>query len=702
MQKNIFLIIILSISLTAEVNFNLQDIDIEDKNFTMWIALFALALVAMLALFLSSEQMRKLKKKNTNENRIQEDIDIQEKKIITDMSENIQDLANTNVSIAKKLANANNMNQEIQTINKSENRLLSISTNLIEFLRLKSHKITIHQEEFSFSNLLNDVSGTIKQIIKETPLELHYILKDKLNENIYADTLNLSKILSNIIHYSVQNNASKVLVYISNTSTHSKENNLFFKIETDLKVDIEDPHQIFSSQYNEETDTYQSLGLFIARELSSLMGGELIARNDNKGNLEFIFDISYKESLNNSTPCSVSSKNILIVDFSSESILCAKNIFHTLGHKVTALQVKNTFDTLPNFSKFDIIVLAEELCVKSVLKQLSSTNELICLSNLFGTIQAEKTREFKSKILKKPLTKKHVENRLLSIYSTQNTKNKIRPTNIPIYKSTFKDTPNITLQQFSKFRETNILLVEDNLINQKVLQGILSKSGINIEVANHGQEALDILKQGTKFNLVLMDINMPVMDGYTASEHIRNQAMYDYLPIIALTALTSAQEIESMFESGMNAYLAKPLKKEKLYSALNMFILDKKVDRRKDVRYEERVLKLDGLNIKIGIQNSNTNEFFYQEILCEFKDAYGESDKIFTKLVDDFRYEQLRMLCLDLRGLSASIGAQDLNLLTVEVLKLLVFKKYDILKDFVPLFSKSLHRLNTSIEEYIS
>ncbi|MFT5660850.1 MAG: CheY-like chemotaxis protein/signal transduction histidine kinase [Sulfurimonas sp.] len=702
MQKIIFLLILLTISLCATVNFNLQNIDIKDESFSLWIALFSLALLAMLALFFSSEQIRRLKKKNENENRIQEDIDIQENQILTNMSENIQDLASTNVDIAKKLAQANDTNQELKTINKSENKLLSISTNLIEFLRLKSHKVTIHQEEFSFSNLLNDISGTIKEIIKETPLELHYILKDNLNENIYADTLNLSKILSNIILYSVQNNASKVLVYISNTNAYSKENNLFFRIETDLKVDIEDPHQIFSSQYNEETDTYKSLGLFIARELCSLMGGELIARNDRQGNLEFIFDIGYKESENDSTSHSISCKNILIVDFSKESILCAKNIFHTLGHRVTSLQVKNTFDTLPNFSQFNIIVLGEKLCVESVLKQLSRSNKLICLSNLFGNTHNENMRELKPKVLKNPLTKKHVENTITSIYSTPNSNDKNHPVNIPIYKSIFKDTPDITLHQFSKFRETNILLVEDNFINQKVLLGILSKSGINIEVANHGQEALDMLKQDTKFHLVLMDINMPVMDGYTASQHIRNDQKFDTLPIVALTALTSPQEIESMFESGMNAYLAKPLKKEKLFSALSMFILDKKDDRRKDVRYEERVLKLDGLNIKIGIQNSNTNEFFYQEILCEFKDAYGDSDQIFTKLVEDFRYEQLRMLCLDIRGLSASIGAQDLNLLTVEVLKLLVFRKYDILKDFVPRYAKSLNRLNNSIEKYVS
>jgi DNA-binding response OmpR family regulator len=171
--------------------------------------------------------------------------------------------------------------------------------------------------------------------------------------------------------------------------------------------------------------------------------------------------------------------------------------------------------------------------------------------------------------------------------------------------------------------------------------------------------------------------------------------------VVALTALTSNLEIESMFNAGMNGYLSKPLKKEKLYSALSMFISDRKKDRRKSIRYEERKTELEGLDVKVGVQNANGNDFFYREILGEFKDAYGSSDTVFKKLVDDFRYEQLRMLCLDVRGLSASIGAEDMNLLTTEVLKLLLFKKYEILNDFIALYAKSLRKLNNSIDQYV-
>lgn len=695
MQKIIFFLFLLPLSLLAKIDFTLDIINFDNDNFSMWIAIFSLAFLNILSLFLSSERIRRLKKKNENENQIKQGIDIQENQILTNMSENIQ-------NIAKKLAESDNATQERYSINKSEHKLLSISTNLIEFLRLKSHKVIIKKDEFSFSNLLNDVSGTIKEIIKDTPLELHYIFKDNLNEYIYADTLNLSKILSNIILFSVQNNSSKVIVYISNKNTYTKENNLFFTIATDLKIDIQDPLKIFTSEYDEQTGTYKSLGLFIAKELCSLMGGELIARNDKKGNLEFLFDINYKESTNKILPQLPSSKNILIVDFSYESLLCAKNIFQNLGHKVTSHHTKSVFESLPNFSEFDIIILDEELCIKPIIRQLTASNKLICLSNLFKTENDNKVTNNTLNVLKKPLTKKHVENILKNIYTVQKSEKKLSTINIPIYKNIFKDTPNISLQEFSKFRETNILLVEDNFINQKVILSILGKSGIHIEVANHGQEALDKLKQDTKFHLILMDINMPVMDGYEASKRIRNNTKFDNLPIIALTALTSPQEIESMFDVGMNAYLAKPLKKEKLFSALTMFIQDTKDDRRKSLRYEDRILKLDGLNIEVGIQNSSSNEFFYKEILCEFQDAYKGSDVVFTKLVEDFRYEQLRLLCLDVRGLSASIGAEDMSLLTAEVLKLLVFKKYDILKDFEIHYSKALHKLNTSITKYIS
>ncbi|MBC8236671.1 MAG: response regulator [Helicobacteraceae bacterium] len=686
----------------------LDKIAYQSEEFIIWLALFSLALISVLTLFISSEKIRRLKNKIAQEKTRNENIQKQHNTILSNMSENIHTIAEENVDVAKKLSQTDDftsINEDIHLIENSENKLLCIASNLLEFLRLKSKKVEILNEKLSFSNLFNDVSGTLKEILKETPLELHYTLDKNVKENIYADTLNLSKILVNIILYCAENKAENILLNISNSNSLSKNNHLYFTFTTNLKKDANNSDTIFNANYNVNTGTYDSLGLFVARELSHLMGGELIANNDAKGDLRFAFDIEYKEVSKSDERIKIPRKKVLIVDISDNAALSCKNIFEKLQHDVTAIKAKEYLYKTPDFSDFDLIVLDEKLFTKSTISALKSSDTIVSVSNLFSSSDKNINSEYTNLSLQKPFTQKQIQELLENIYlRPQEEKNNADISILnkaPIYKNTFVDYKDVTLLKFSKFRETNILLVEDNFINQKVFLGILAKSGINITLANNGQEVLDILLENSKFDIIFMDINMPIMDGYTATKYIRENPNYNMIPIIALTALTSRTEIDSVFDVGMNAYLAKPLKKEKLFSALSMFIHNKKDERRKSVRYEERVVKLSGLNVGVGISNSSSNDFFYKEILKEFQDAYKDSDQLFSKLVEDFRYEQLRMLCLDIRGLSASIGAEDMSLLAAEVLKLLLFKKYDILRDFAPLYAKSLNRLNSSIEEYL-
>jgi len=202
--------------------------------------------------------------------------------------------------------------------------------------------------------------------------------------------------------------------------------------------------------------------------------------------------------------------------------------------------------------------------------------------------------------------------------------------------------------------------------------------------------------------MIFMDINMPVMDGYTTSVKIREQAKYNHIPIIALSALTSSDEVAKMFSSGMNGYMSKPLQKERLYTALNIFIENAIKENLQEKKEEQKQLELEGLNIAIGIAKSSASEIFYKEILAEFKDAYGDSDALFDKLLYDFRYEQLRILCTDIRGLTGTIGAQKLNAIVTDMLKKLSYKKYDFMPELAKQYTIELRIINKSIEKYLN
>jgi two-component system, sensor histidine kinase SagS len=116
-----------------------------------------------------------------------------------------------------------------------------------------------------------------------------------------------------------------------------------------------------------------------------------------------------------------------------------------------------------------------------------------------------------------------------------------------------------------------ILLVEDNPVNQLVAKGMLGKLGCEVVVAAHGGEALKQLEE-QRFDMVLMDCNMPVMDGYEASRQIRRSGRWPELPIVALTANALAEERERCRAAGMNDYLAKPFRREELNALLDLWV----------------------------------------------------------------------------------------------------------------------------------
>ena len=691
--KILLFTIMASLQLHASLDIDLDQVATTGDDFTMWVALFGLGIISLFALFLSSTQTQSLKKKfeesekeKIKEHETQDDI-------ISKMGESIHDIAKDKKSFH------------------SETQLLAMTTNLIEFLRIKSKKVTVTNEKLKTSNLLNDVSGTLKANIKNRELELIYNVDPNVAKSITSDTLNLSKILTNILIYCVEKDAKFITLNIEINSLSSKNDQLFFTIDSHVRIDMDNEENIFDSKYNEKTDTYDSLGLFIAKELSLLMHGDLIARNNKEKNLEFVFNIPYKEEEKATTKSqNLEKEDILIIDSSLNTAQYLQSVLKEIGHNVTIINKKEYLYDLPIFHKFDIIFLDENLFVDDAMMQLQKINaQIVATYNIFQKPQEFENSKIADMKVSKPLTHWQISDILKQLLIDKKEREQqtqtavINSGNVLVHRNSFQMTRNVTLGKFIQFKEKKILLVEDNLINQKVFVGMLGKSKMSIKVANNGQEALDILKDDKSFDVIFMDINMPTMDGYTASLKIRENSSYDNIPIIALSALTSNDEISKMFTSGMNAYISKPLKKEILFTVFLIFIENTRVPHAQEIESDDnRLTRLDGLNIELGISKSAYNDIFYKEILIEFKDAYQTSDATFNKLMSDFRYEQLRILGLDIKGLSGTIGAEGIHKIITEIIKAIILKKYDSIPNLLQKYIEELKRVNDSIDKYLS
>ncbi len=698
----------------------------EIESYWIWVAMFALGIIGIIILFLSSKQMRKIKEMHETLFTKQLEMEKNQAMILTDMSENIRTMAKEALQMGVDEIDKVNKNSSLLPVEllNVEDTLLDVTNDLIEFLRLKSRKVEIVNEEFNLNNVLNEVSGTVCSHYKGSQVELIFDIDNDVPRRLVGDSLHLGQILNNLLENRLSlltNEELKLEINIYNTFNDKVELQLQL-IDTGPGMTQDEVNSLFMPYYDEENCQYVGLGLFVAHELVTMMNGELnIHSNIGKGTsftLTIPFDtVEFSNKRKYRLPDKIlTDKKVLVVDSNFNSALAIKKMFAYFKHDVKVLSYEKFTESMPKLTEYDIVVLNEELLnprTVTYLKEIKEIKEekelkVVSLSALLSNKPDSHENDIADKRMFKPVNQERIFEMIINMYEL-NIVSTTKDINYAVpkakkYQATILETKGIKQENFSVFKGYSLLIVEDNVINQKVLTNILSQSEMNITLANNGLAAVKMIEQKGKdaFDLVLMDINMPVMDGYTATQKIRYDKQFDTLPIVAFTALVLDSEIEKMFNCGINAFLAKPLNIGKLYTALSMFLLDQsnKGDL-KGAQTTDTDKALPGLMIDKGISHAANSEALYMEVLKEFVEAYGQSDKIFEKLVHEHRYEQLKMLCLDMKGLSGTIGAKEMNMHISEVQKLLLYNKQEQLPAYISTYREKLKQLIMSIDLYL-
>lgn len=700
-----------------------KEVPVEKVDDTLWVALFGLAIVGILFMFLSSDQIKRLKAEHEKIKTKHKKLEEKQHEVLASMGENIHTIAKETMNhtslIAEKIKETS-LYEEMEKVMYNENELLDVTEDLIKFLRLKSKKVVIQNEIFNFNHVLNEVAGLLNQTHKQNDMELVFDIDKAVPRFMWADSLHMGQIVGNLLEYMMQNTHNQeIKLEVTTQSSLREGQQVHFKFLTHVHID--DVETLFDSYYDEASRRYVGLGLFVAKELTHLMDGsiEVLKSEDGYHYFKLMLPIEEKnrEKRKYRLPDKgLVGKKILIVDKHKDAALATEKLFSYFRADVTLLSVQDFLNHLPNFALYDIVALSDTLFnfkVLEILKKLKKEQRLkiISLNNLFSSESVVPNNAIDI-CLVKPLTQEYVFDTLIELYNVTNAESISAPeenvsqkktSSLQIHREHFRDAVNINLESFSIFKGAHVLIVEDNLINQKVVLSVLGKSEMKLSVANNGEEAVSFMHDNIgKVDFIFMDINMPVMDGYRASELIRNDNRYDDVPIVALTALVSEHEIEKMFDSGMNGYLPKPVHIEKLYTALDLFLTPSEKDVASMVsKTGSQALKLDGLNIEEGLAHMKNNDIFYKEVLKEFMDAYAQSDVLFEKLVNEQRYMQVKMLCFDMKGLTSTIGAKEMHTIINEIHQHIIYKKPELLHSYISRYKTAFSTLRASIESYL-
>jgi len=687
------------------------------EDTTIWIALFGLAIIGILYMFLSSDQLRRIQQEHKAIQERQRSLEVKQHAVLAQMGENIHSIAQETVSHAHTLAKKSDgeLDKDVQKVLDGENELLGITGDLIKFLQIKSHKVTIHKAPFDLNNVLHEVAGTLQTGCSGSGKELVFDVDRDVPRMLEADSLHVVQVLAGLSeHLMCHLPSQEVRLRVLLETGRNQETRLRIVLYADVGGINEE--QFFDAHYDETTGKYVGLGLFVAKELTELMGGDLTLKNRRDDRTEIVLTLPVglpeEERRQYHLPDrTLLDKRILVADSHPDVSRALSRYLEYFHIDTVVMSADEIRERKPMLERFDVLILDRTLLHESLVELIEKVRQewplkVVVLENLYAPSDGHLDGIADIR-MSKPLTQQYVYDILMELYA-HTAPASIAEEDGPdasvlpkVCREEFLERPETVIEEFSRFQGRHILVVEDNAINRKVLEGILGRAGVQLSMAENGQEALERLETiGETVDLILMDINMPVMDGFTATRRIHEMPQWRSIPIVTLTALVMEHEIEKMFEAGANGYLPKPLNLGKLYHALHCFLSETpETASRKEPT--EDVGTTGELNAHQALETMQENDLLYQEVLREFRELYSSSDAVFERLVRDKNYGALRTLSADLRGLTGAIGAQGLFHVVSQVLDALGEERYRDLEALVDPYRRELKRLNEAISRYL-
>ncbi len=472
----------------------------------------------------------------------------------------------------------------LQMIYSSGHSLLGVINDILDFSKIEAGKLDIEKRPTNLFKIIENVTNI--NVVKTSDKGIEFLLdiEPGTPEEIYGDSLRVQQVITNLIGNSVKFTPKggivilgiKVVEEIQIDQTQNIVLQFSVK-DTGIGMKPEALEKLFTAFSQAEESTAREyggtgLGLTISKQLVELMGGKIWVESQYNKGTTFYFTITCEKQEESqqqtlSIPEKLEKLKVLVVDDLLESRLITEKYLKTFNYEVELAESGND-----GFAKFenslkqnkphDIIIADIEMpeidgikLSEKIRTELNSNVRIILLTSYSISINEERTKGLDlDTFLAKPIDTRRL------FASIENA-----------FGKTIKAQPKTVVKKESSFakhlRGVNILITEDNLTNQAIARAILKKAGINVEIANNGQEAVDKLKT-KKFDAVLMDIQMPVMNGYEATIAIRNELNLTDLPIIAMTAHAMKGVEEQCMEAGMNAYVTKPINQEKLFQCL--------------------------------------------------------------------------------------------------------------------------------------
>jgi PAS domain S-box-containing protein len=608
---------------------------------------------------------------------------------LANMSHEIRTPMNAIIGLADLVLKTNLTLRQSDYLNKIANAsasLLHIINDILDFSKIEAGKFILDSSEFDIEQVLNNVSALFLKQAYDKNIEIVYFVDPQIPRHIIGDALRLEQILINICGNAIKF-TEKGMVVIS-IEIESFENNkciLQFGIrDTGVGLSAEEQDKIFRAFQQADASITRKyggtgLGLAISKNLVNLMGGDIrVESKYGKGSL-FAFTIPFEVSNNRqaSIPHKIegfTGRYALICDDNEVFCEACKRTVEALGLNCVVLETE--IDALEELEKrktnpYMLLLVGYKAYGINGLElsrkiyrnnDIAVKPEIIIMIN--GLISDEIMDEAKnygvSRVIEKPIGNLFLFNSICEIFGKKGMENNEKV-----------KTSNDWKEEVKNIKGARVLLVEDNSINQTITSELLQNEDIIVEAANNGQEAIDkVLSSGipSRFDLVLMDIHMPFVDGYTATRKIREYEHYKELPIIALSADAISGVKKKVEDAGMNDMVDKPIKQSSLFKALIKYIkpgarilqgIERFPD--KEAKSLKGIYLGKGINTDSGLKRLNGNVELYEKLLRKF---HSENYDLIDRMNEEIKNNNIKAFAVamhTMKSVAGNMGFDELS-----------------------------------------
>ncbi len=485
----------------------------------------------------------------------------------------------TNLAISH-IDNREQVEEYLKKIMTSGNHLLSLINDVLDMSRIESGRIHLDEKPCSLSEILHGLRNILQADVNAKQLDLQFDTVDVLDEDIYCDKLRLNQVLLNLLSNSVKYTRAGGSVFMRITEKAGAPagyaNYEFYIKDTGIGMSDEFVAHIFEPFEREQNSTISGiqgtgLGMAITKNIVDMMNGTIEVRSEQGRGSEFFVSFTFKLYAEAKIPQIITELQgcrALIVDDDYNTCDSVSYMMGQLGMRAEWTlsgkeAVLRTHQALTRGNDYGVYIIDWLLpdmngieVTRRIRKEVGDKAPILILTAYdWADIEEEAKEAGVTSFCSKPLFLSELRSSLQSAIETSEGKKK-------------KDR-----EKASKNRTGHILLAEDVELNQEIAVTILGDAGFTTEVADNGQIALDMIRKSEEgyYQLVLMDVQMPVMNGYEAAKAIRSleNKKLASIPIIAMTANAFEEDKQEALNAGMNGHIAKPFDIEKLLAMLD-------------------------------------------------------------------------------------------------------------------------------------